>query len=203
MDEQIWTGVRERVLALGLHLEDPLSPEELADLEATIGVRLPEEYRGFLLHVGAGGAGPSYGVFPVRKGEDGTWEWDGDGGDMTLPDRLAEPFDAVGPDPEVLADLEAGHPEEEDFDDIEEYDAAYEAWEERLMSVLWTDERTVGAICLCHLGCAQRQWLVVSGPERGRMWDDARCDHVDLEPLNTGFAEWYLSWLRDARPAPR
>ncbi|MGW7096515.1 SMI1/KNR4 family protein [Streptomyces sp. NPDC054874] len=48
-------------------LEDPLSDEGLAELEAQAGVRLPDAYRTFLTCVSAGGAGPAYGLFPVRR----------------------------------------------------------------------------------------------------------------------------------------
>ncbi|MGW0697968.1 SMI1/KNR4 family protein [Streptomyces sp. NPDC002867] len=216
MNAQMWAGVRERVLSLakapgadqvfGFHghefrLEDPLAPEELASLEARLGVRLPEDYREFLLRVGAGGAGPAYGVFPVQRGEEGEWEWDGDGGDMASPDRMAEPFPVDRPE-EALAAHESECPEEDDFDEPDAYDAAFEAWDER--DPLWSDDLTVGAICLCHLGCALRQWLVVSGPDRGRMWDDRRADGTDLRPLINAdgspmaFADWYLSWLEQA-----
>lgn len=213
MSAQTWAGVRERVTALagapgvaavfgfprgGSPLEDPLSEGELADLERYAGVRLPEEYRDFLLHVGAGGAGPAYGVYPVRGRPDGTWQWHGDGADMTLPRRLAEPFPVDRVDPEVLGALVAAQPDEEEYDDEDAFDAASDAWEERMDALLWTDESTVGAICLSTTGCAQRQWLVVSGPERGNMWDDPRCDDADLEPMGVTFAEWYLNWLEDA-----
>lgn len=213
MSAGIWVGVRDRVRALadmpgaqevfgfhgtGFRLEDPLTPDELADLERYAGVRLPEEYRGFLLYVGAGGACPAYGVFPVRRNEDGTWAWHGDGGDMTLPTRLAEPFPVDRVAPDALDALVAERPEEDDYEDEDSFDAANDAWEERMGAALWSDEATVGAIRLCHLGCAQRQWLVVSGPERGRMWDDPRCDDADLEPLGVTLADWYLKWLDEA-----
>jgi hypothetical protein len=55
-------------------VEDPLTQGELAELEVQAGVRLPEEYRTFLLHGGAGGAGPAYGLFPVRRVQ-GRWRW--------------------------------------------------------------------------------------------------------------------------------
>ncbi|MFD7713208.1 SMI1/KNR4 family protein [Streptomyces sp. NPDC059785] len=84
MDDQGWAGVRERVAALsvapankevfgfrghGWVLEDPLAEDELAELEAQVGARLPAEYREFLAQVGAG---PAYGLFPVRRVQ-GRW----------------------------------------------------------------------------------------------------------------------------------
>ncbi|MEU5214406.1 SMI1/KNR4 family protein [Streptomyces sp. NPDC020742] len=221
MSDQAWTGVRERVQGLGsavgvervfgyyghgFALADPLTAEELADLEGWLGVRLPEEYRDFLRQVGAGGAGPAYGVFPVRRAADGGWQWVGDGGDLTAPGRLAEPFSTTGPDAARFTALEAERPLEEDFSDEDAYDEAQDAWWQRWEALRWSEDRTVGAICLCHTGCAERRWLVVSGPERGRVWADARCDDVDLEPLRVGperdepatFASWYLEWLAEA-----
>jgi hypothetical protein len=195
----VWTGLRERVPGL----EKPLTAAELAELEGQIGVRLPEEYRRFLLVMGAGGAGPAYGVFPVRRGVDGRWAWHGDGAGLTDLTRLAEPFPIRRATPEQLAAMEQERPEEEDFEDIEEFDDAFEAWQERWEPLLWGDDRTVGAVCLCHLGCAQRQWLVVSGPAAGQIWEDERADDLDLRPA-TGpdgtpltFAAWYLGWLRE------
>ncbi|MEU9498424.1 SMI1/KNR4 family protein [Streptomyces sp. NPDC048196] len=221
MTEQTWTGVRERVLRLcsapgaeqvfgyhghGFALAEPLTADELADLERWLGVRLPDAYREFLREVGAGGAGPAYGVFPVRRVAGGGWEWVGDGGNMTTPARLPEPFPQAGPDAELLDALEAERPDEADFESAEEYEEAEEAWWDRWETLMWSEDRTVGAICLCHIGCAERRWLVVSGPERGRIWADARCDGVDMQPLRLGpddgtpatFRSWYLEWLERA-----
>ncbi|WP_374011061.1 SMI1/KNR4 family protein [Streptomyces ipomoeae] len=220
--DQGWAGVRQRVAALGAApgnrevfgafghewvLEEPLTEDALAELEAQIGVRLPEEYRTFLTQVGAGGAGPAYGVFPVRRVE-GRWRWEGDGADLTDLTLLAEPFPEQGPDPETLAALLAECPEEESFDDdLDAFDTAYEAWDSRLADVLWAPERTAGAVAICHLGCAQREWLIISGPQRGRIWSDPRADEADLEPLvdDAGrpmtFGRWYLEWLGKAERA--
>jgi predicted ATPase with chaperone activity len=56
------------------------------------------------------------------------------------------------------------------------------------------------------LGCALRQWLVINGEQRGFVWDDYRADEAGIEPLRdsaTGnqmtFADWYMSWLDEAR----
>ncbi|MEW2180312.1 SMI1/KNR4 family protein [Streptomyces sp. NPDC005406] len=114
MNDSMWVGVRQRVQALvaapgsnrvfgavghKFFLEDPLSPADLADLEGQMGVSLPEEYRTFLLHVGAGGAGPAHGVYPARLIQ-GRWRWEGDGAELADLSRLAEPFPRAGADPE-------------------------------------------------------------------------------------------------------
>ncbi|MGW3045853.1 SMI1/KNR4 family protein [Kitasatospora sp. NPDC001159] len=213
-----WAGVRERVAALAgdprsavvfgssghrFRLDKPLTAAELADLEVRIGAELPEEYRRFLLNVGAGGAGPAYGVFPVRKVQ-GRWRWEGDGADLADLTLLAEPFPRQGPDPELVRALLAERPEEEDFEEIEEFDDASEAWDERWEPVMFAPDRTAGAVVISHLGCAARQWLIVSGPERGRIWSDHRVDDEDLTPLldehgqPVTFARWYLGWLAES-----
>ncbi|MEV6264845.1 SMI1/KNR4 family protein [Streptomyces sp. NPDC051784] len=218
MDGSIWVGVRERVLALTaspagdrvfgatghtFSLEDPLTPAELADLECQTGVSLPGEYRDFLLHVGAGGAGPSYGVYPVRLVR-GRWRWEGDGAELADLSRLAEPFPREGADAEAVRLLLSECPDEEDFEQVEDFDDAFEAWEERWEPLMWSADRTVGAVVISTLGCAAREWLIMSGPERGRIWSDNRVDDEDLKPLldDTGapmtFTCWYLTWLEKA-----
>ncbi|MEU3664492.1 SMI1/KNR4 family protein [Streptomyces sp. NPDC032940] len=218
MTDQWWVGVRQRVEAAGAGpfgskvfgalghqwiVEDPLTQSELAELEDQTGVRLPEEYRTFLLHVGAGGAGPAYGLFPVRRVQ-GRWRWEGDGADLADLSRLAEPFPDQGPDPGLLDELRAQRPQEEDFDDIEDFDNAFEAWDERWEDVMFAPERTAGAIVISHLGCAQREWLIISGSHRGTIWSDFRVDNADLAPLldddgtPVTFARWYTDWLEKA-----
>ncbi|MFF9914847.1 SMI1/KNR4 family protein [Streptomyces sp. NPDC013457] len=224
MTDQEWTGVRQRVEALGasLHgnevfgalghkwvLDEPLSNAELAELEAQMKVRLPAEFRSFLARVGAGGAGPAYGVFPVRRVQ-GRWRWEGDGSELTDLTRLAEPFPEQGPDPKLLEELAAEQPEEEDFEETEEFDDAIKAWDERWDGVMFNPDRTVGAIVISTRGCALRDWLVISGPHRGTMWSDDRADEVDLAPhldddgTPMTFARWYTDWLHQAeRSQPR
>lgn len=58
-----------------------------------------------------------------------------------------------------------------------------------------------GAIPLCHEGCALRDWLVVTGPEAGRMWHDATAEYGGWRPIldpsgaRSTFEAWYLRWL--------
>ncbi|MGY0071028.1 SMI1/KNR4 family protein [Streptomyces sp. QTS137] len=223
MVDQKWTGVRERVAALGAlpassevfgssghrwALEGTLTEDELTELETQLGVSLPAEYRAFLAQVGAGGAGPAYGLFPVRRVQ-GRWRWEGDGADLADLSTLAQPFPEKGPDPELLDALTAERPEEEDFDEIEDFDDAIEAWDERWESVMFAPARTAGAVVICHAGCALREWLVISGPYRGTVWSDPRADDADLEPLldteakPVTFARWYTDWLDKAERSVR
>lgn len=184
-------------------LDEPLGDDGLAELEAQLGVRLPDGYRDFLGCVGAGGAGPAYGLFPVRR-VDGRWGWEGDGADLADLTLLARPFPEHGPDRAELDALLAVRPEEEAFGELEEFDEAFEAWEERWEAVLFTPERTAGAIPVSHLGCALREWLIVSGAHRGTIWSDYRADGADLVPLldddgqPVTFTRWYLDWLEKA-----
>ncbi|MET9099378.1 SMI1/KNR4 family protein [Streptomyces antibioticus] len=212
-ETRTWADVRRRVTELGARpaggdvfgahghgweLADPLTEAQLTDLETQLGVRLPEQYRSFLCEVGAGGAGPAYGVFPVRR-VDGRWRWEGDGADLADLTLLSHPFPEHGPDPDVVAALLAERPDEEEYEDIDAFDEEYEAWEERWYEgPLFAPERTAGAIPICHLGCAQREWLVVTGVHRGTVWSDPRADDTDLEPLGMTFADWYLGWLERA-----
>jgi hypothetical protein len=45
----------------------PLAAAELAELERRLGAALPDEVRDFATEVGAGGAGPGYGIVPIDR----------------------------------------------------------------------------------------------------------------------------------------
>ncbi|MFB9544377.1 SMI1/KNR4 family protein [Micromonospora sagamiensis] len=187
----------------GFVLEPPLAVAELAELEAQLRVELPAEYRSFLLAVGRGGAGPAYGLFPLRR-VDERWRWEGDGADLTDLDTLDQPFghiEAFNP-----ADGLPPQPEEDDFDSPEALEAAEDAYQELYDSVVYDDAHSVGLLYLCHLGCALREALVVSGPARGQMWADDSADGGGFRPLHDadgtplGFARWYRRWLERTVP---
>jgi hypothetical protein len=58
------------------------------------------------------------------------------------------------------------------------------------------DQRWItGSLMLCHQGCGAYYRLVVTGPERGRMWFDDRVSDGGISPCGLGFREWYLNWL--------
>lgn len=188
--------------AHGFALEPPLTEEEIEDAEQALDVRLPEEYRSFLLHVGAGGAGPGYGVIPLRRTA-GRWEWVVEPTHRTDVHRLREPFAPgfIHGKPIEPAQLRA--PYQYDFEYRNDYKAAHKRWQE----TLWHPDRTAGSICLCDEGCLRRYWLVVTGEERGMIWRDYRTDGIDLAPLfdphgnRITFGRWYLNWLHKAESA--
>jgi SMI1 / KNR4 family (SUKH-1) len=211
-----WSDVRERLARLaaesdagkifgsGSHrwqLEPPLSAAELAEVEAQLQVELPGEYRSFLLEAGRGGAGPAYGLFPLRR-VDGRWQWEGDGASLTDLDTLSQPFphvEAFNP-----ADGLPDPPDEDDYDSVEAFnEAEYAYWEQHNM-VVYRPEHSIGLLSPCHFGCALRAALVVSGPARGQMWADDTADGEGFEPVRDdagtplGFARWYRRWLDDA-----
>jgi hypothetical protein len=172
----------------------PLPEAEVAAFELRHHISLPADYRHFISHIGNGGAGPWYGVFPLGQ-MDGTdkdfhsWH-EGDG----FVGVLSEPF----PLRDAWNDL-SREPSEELIDSNEaEYDRLFAAFENAYWAAI------DGAFPICHLGCALRIWLVVSGDEAGKLWLDRRADYRGISPLTlkndsvATFSSWYLEWLDDA-----
>jgi hypothetical protein len=186
--------------AHGFVMHPPLSEQVLRDFEARHRVTLPPEYRGFLIKVGNGGAGPAYGLFKLGEMDDdfGHKPWTEDGGFVGV---LSQPFPHTGPWND-LSEMPANDESREfDLQCEDEYDRRLEEWEER---VYWNTANVNGAVPICHLGCALRQWLVVTGPEAGNVWDDLRADQEGLKPVQqpgrnrVTFLPWYHFWLDQA-----
>lgn len=167
-----------------------MAEAEVVEFEKVHGVRLPEEYRAFLMCVGKGGAGPGYGVFDLGECDEGfdfrAWhEGDGFVGSLRVPfPHVAAWNDMRGMPEDALSETDAAA-----------YEAQRAAFEEGYFAPL------DGAIPICHLGCALRQWLIVSGPEAGHVWEDRRADYEGLVPLQSATGErvsfyaWYRAWL--------
>jgi len=179
-------------------LNPPIAARELDDFEQALQVTLPADYRYFLTHIGNGGAGPFAGLFPFGMHDDNAdlcrWE---DGflvGDVKreFPHRTAwnlpDNFWREEPNPPP------GTPTDEE-------NRLLERWDQRLNESYWTTRVVDGSIPICHRGCALRQWLVITGPEHGRVWNDDRADNRGLYPVldmngrPLSFTDWYLTWL--------
>ena len=173
----------------------PLSDGEVLAFEQSHHISLPPEYRHFISHIGNGGAGPYYGVFPLGQmdgsGRKDSWrEGDGFVGVLSEPFPLREPWNDLSGQPSAkLIDT-----------NLEEYERQLAAFEK----FYWDSSRVNGALPICHLGCALRIWLVVSGEEAGNLWLDRRADDTGLSPLTlknklrATFSSWYQEWLDDA-----
>lgn len=183
----MWPGSRERLwrraLEADLDLPRPLLPAELEEAEDQLGVRLPPEYRSFLLEVAAGVPDGLHApnLAPLVRDAAGGWSWDAIGTRTDLA-RLGETFPAreadAPPDDE---------PRREDFASEEAYLAELAAWEneEPPYDSDPAGELTRGALCLHSLGCGDAAWLVVSGPQAGRMWADHLMSDGGLYALRT------------------
>jgi hypothetical protein len=169
----------------------PASEAEISAFEKRFGVQLPIEYRDFLTQVGNGGAGPGYGIFRLGEVDDGFRTRRFDLKDDLVGDP-SEPF----PFTEEWSDL-TGSPTDELLTQNENlYWEKVEVFERRYFSPSLVN----GAIPICHLGCAIRIQLVVTGPQRGFLWRDGRSEETGLQPLQfdgraATFASWYGEWL--------
>jgi hypothetical protein len=171
----------------------------IREFETEHRVTLPDEYRTFLMRVGNGGAGPYYGLFPLGKMDSSfdlkRWrEGDGFVGILSQPFPLVQAWNDLTDQPQE-DDVLAGSPSTET-----EFDRQIKIWE----SKYWDTSRVNGAIPICHMGCAYRQWLIVTGPERGNIWCDDRASYGGLHPLKGdggtrfSFLDWYCDWLKKA-----
>jgi hypothetical protein len=175
-------------------LNPQLSELEVAEFEDQHSIRLPEAYRQFLLNVGDGGAGPYYGVFRLGNmdglgGEESAWCE----GEFVGSLRDCWPHRHAWNLPEEALTVPHGLADDAMEMALDEIDKRY-----------WDATFVAGAFPICHHGCALRDWLVVTGPESGQVWYDARVDHEGLRPYEGAdgrrltFAAWYLDWLGGA-----
>jgi hypothetical protein len=63
---------------------------------------------------------------------------------------------------------------------------------------IFDDKYIAGSIILAHQGCGYYDRLVISGPQRGQVWTDARVSDQGIVPLNCDFYGWYDCWLIDS-----
>ncbi len=173
-------------------LNPSLPGEDVVRFEREHGVELPSDYRQFITSVGNGGAGPFYGIFPLGKMDDNfdlrTWqEDDGFIGVLSSPFSLANHWNEL-----------TGMPAD---DLVDQDEAEYEAQMDAFDKSYWRSSLMNGAIPICHEGCALRVWLVVSGPESGKIWEDRRSGYAGITRMTLAdgspatFASWYGEWL--------
>jgi hypothetical protein len=170
LDEQAQERLRSlsRAVADGRLVVGPtLSELALSQWERNVGVRLPAEYRRFLLEVGDGGSGPpQHGLWPLRQRDladidDGDFSF---ARDSELLLALSQPFPLTAAWRVVDDDFDAG-------DNI-------------LRS---------GNLLLGTDGCDQFWHLITAGWSRGQVWSS---ESHRIECRAPDFLSWYASWAR-------
>ncbi len=185
-------------LAHGYQLNPRLPERKARAFEVRQGLCLPPDYRLFLTELGNGGAGPYYGVDRLGEFEGERWHpQSGLIGDLAAPFTHEGPWNVPESTWEGEPDLDLNTATDEDLRRAEEWEHwwQYGYCDPHLMN---------GAIPICHLGCGQAHYLVVSGPRAGEMWADLRVDREGIRPVTGAagatmdFAAWYMAWLEDA-----
>jgi hypothetical protein len=173
----------------------PISESAARQFEEDHNIVLPQEYRHFLIRVGNGGVGPYYGIFPLGMMDGSSsaiepWhENEGIVGTLSVPFLLTSPWNDLSSQPDPA--LSKTNPDEYERQ-LGVYDATY--FNAHLLD---------GAIPICHMGCALRVWLIVTGPQAGFLWRDGRAECTGLSPMKlqngnpANFSAWYLEWLEN------
>lgn len=173
------------------HHYNLLPPAEVSEVEAfeeRCQVRLPEDYREFILKVSRGGAGPNYGLEPFNP-------------QAYNARHLTRVFPHLKPwTPWEEVDLPDGRLFEDPNSDED-----------------WRDWMWDGCISISGGGCDSRFWLVVTGEERGHVWYSEMDNEIGFCPLSRlnhdltaggmfeefifaglgrlTFLDWYEHWL--------
>jgi hypothetical protein len=163
----------------GYRLGPPLGEAQLQHYERQHEVELPYEYRRFLMEVGHGGAGPINGLFSLDSEDPECLNMYG--GDLEKPFPWTSSFN---PD-RWQRGGDIGDVEDVEWDSDGNYVGMF----------------LPGALYLCHLGCAIRNFLVVSGPCKGEVWRDDQASRKEIYPEvdedgnRLRFLDWYEQWL--------
>ncbi|MFY8000183.1 MAG: hypothetical protein ACOVSW_16430 [Candidatus Kapaibacteriota bacterium] len=194
-----------------------LAEEEIAKFEQENDIQLPEDYRTYLKFFGDGGAGPHYGVIPLRKAACESFPLD-------VPFKFTLPY---FPDVDVHQFFEYDHATrtpryffesrealiETIYGTEEAYQKATNYVDEKTLDA-FTDEQYKeyraftkygGILWLCEEGCGHISFLVVRGQEYGAMWGDSTVSDYGIFPhtqkgdktfkTRLSFAEWFTEWL--------
>ena len=189
---------------LEFRLNPPLSLVEVEKFERRHGVTLPEDYRQFITEI-CNGVGPNCEVFPLGQLGSGdsyrSWEEEGIAG------SLADPF-PYGDTWNLPAEFFDREPDYSGMT-LEEQDRAMEEWFKVLEREYWGPHTTPGAFPIGDRGCGLSEWLIVTGPQRGYVWNDNRADHAGMSPARDPlgnrltFADWFMLQLERPVPVPR
>lgn len=150
-------------------LAPPAGEDAVQAFEEKHGIRLPEEYRNFLILIGDGGAGPYYGIFGLKELEQeikDDWYYHPKEKPVIYPKMSDEDWDLAA-DPEDKREEEELHP-------------------------------FAGILPIGDQGCTYMTGLVLEGPYCGRVvYFDLDRLGKPFFVREQGFLAWYERWLRE------
>lgn len=167
-------------------LNAPLEEAVISTFEERFRIRLPEDYKSFLMLVGNGGAGPFNGMEKLEDSiyADLDFKRDNDLINPAIPFPIAEPWNVTFPG---------------DDEDSEEYKSFLREYSD--------PKWEAGLLRICNFGCGIFINLVVNGKEYGHIWTDHRANDEGIYPApyvnqteasqtnRLSFLEWYSLWL--------
>jgi hypothetical protein len=159
------SSIKNKILEKGFNLNTPISKEEIMIAEEQFNIQFPEEYREFLLKIGNGGDGPpSYKILDLKSS-------------IELSKDFAKGYN------QFLS-------EEFPLD-------KYLVWEGINLSREDENKRErihMGNLILGEEGCSIYWSLIITGAERGQVWNFTEAGVQPCSP-KLSFFDWYEYWL--------
>lgn len=164
------------------NFNSPLKESEVESFERRFNIRLPEDYRCFIMNIGNGGAGPYYGLETLENSlfADLDFKRENEFVDPSIPFPITEPWNL-------------------EYEGNEDDESEVESFDEQYFDPKWDS----GILRICNFGCGVTMNLVVNGAEYGHIWVDDRCNDGGIYPdpyfgqtERTSFLEWYEMWLK-------
>ncbi|AFZ03292.1 SMI1/KNR4 family protein [Calothrix sp. PCC 6303] len=143
-------------------LKPCLSKLAIQQFEDQYQVKLPDDYRDFLLEVGNGGAGPGYGLLGIEINS-----FDSENPELKY---LSQPF--------ILT---------HEWNDLDLMQASHEEGN----PVYFYPNFIQGTILVAEYGCGVEARLVITGSERGNIWIDDRTNEAGIYPLSPHCAAFF------------
>ncbi len=169
-------------------MAETATEEELKKFEDEHKIKLPEDYREFLLKIGNGGAGPFYGLFSLQDGTERADEDSSQEGDQ-ITNALEKDFPISNKAVEKFVDSYNAYIAEGDDDKVQYFDVP---------------EPMTGVISLCDYGCGWTYILVVKGEQVGKVWFAG--DYLSPCPIDKvqwSFLDWYEDWVNASIGIPK
>ncbi|WP_410771527.1 SMI1/KNR4 family protein [Fontibacillus sp. BL9] len=160
-------------------LNEKLSKSEVEKFESAAGIKLPQDYRDFLIHIGDGAAKKRQFPLSLSHAKDCL---ESCLQEETGLQHVGRPFSADSCN-------KAFHEDYEEIDEDMDDDAA-EQYYNRLYR-----EALQGTITLHNDGCGYYIVMTVSGELSGQLYYIDTCHGQGIHKVSDSFADYYLKWL--------